>query len=63
MRAVNNNVIRVQIINHPRNEGLPGRLLAGSGGAYGDLLRIGEAIENVSLHGGLGLTMGFGTGV
>ena len=62
MRAVNNNVIRVQIINHPRNEGLPG-LLAGSGGARGDLLRIGEAIENVSLHGGLRLTMAFGTGI
>ena len=57
MRAVNNNVIRVQIINHPRNEGLPG-LLAGSGGAYGDY-RIGEAIENVRLYRGFGLTMGF----
>ena len=57
MRAVNNNVIKVQIIN-PRNEGLPG-LLAGSGGAHGDLLRTGEAIKNVRLRGGFKLPMGF----
>ena len=51
----------MQIIN-PRNEGLPG-LLAGPGGARGDLLRIGEAIKSVSLHGGLGLSVGFRAGI